>query len=191
MTREEAIEFVKEAFIAWESEYRVPHEDWTETHKARGMAIEALSAEGAGEWKKAVIEKLESLMKDMENEIEDAKKHPENYTKNFIIGMKEQVAGVAHAAHEIIDMPSAEPVHGEWIPVSEGLPSESGQYLVFYEGTVIGSWIEIMWYGKPLMPNVDVGGKHFYLSDSECGDIIYDEVIAWMPLPEPYKGGDD
>lgn len=60
-----------------------------------------------GEWKKAVIEKLESLMKDMENEIEDAKKHPENYTKNFIRGMEQQVAGVAHAAHEIIDMPSA------------------------------------------------------------------------------------
>lgn len=42
MTKEEAIEAVKEAFIAWESEYRVPHEDWTETHKARDMAIEAL-----------------------------------------------------------------------------------------------------------------------------------------------------
>ena len=45
MTREEAIEFVKEAFIAWESEYRVPHEDWTETYKARDMAIEALQRE--------------------------------------------------------------------------------------------------------------------------------------------------
>lgn len=45
MTREEAIEFVKEAFIAWESEYRVPHEDWTETYKARDMAIEALQTE--------------------------------------------------------------------------------------------------------------------------------------------------
>ena len=50
MTRKEAIEVVKEAFIAWESEYRVPHEDWTETHKARDMAIEALSAERTGEW---------------------------------------------------------------------------------------------------------------------------------------------
>lgn len=54
------------------------------------------------------IEKLESLMKDMENEIEDAKKHPENYTKNFIRSMEAQMAGVAHAAHEIIDMPSAD-----------------------------------------------------------------------------------
>ena len=65
------------------------------------------------------IEKLESLMKYMENEIEDAKIHPENYTKNFIRGMEEQVVGVAHAAHEIIDMPSAEIVHGEWVKEEE------------------------------------------------------------------------
>ena len=76
----------------------------------------------------------------------------------------------------------------EWIPVSERLPSEHGEYLVFYEGLpIIGYRIEIMWYGEPLMPNVDVSGKHFYRCDSEWGDIIYDEVIAWMPLPEPYR----
>lgn len=74
-----------------------------------------------------------------------------------------------------------------WIPVSERLPSKDGRYLVFYEGPIIGSSIEIMWYSEPLMPNVDVSGKHFYRSDSEWGDIIYDEVIAWMPLPTPYK----
>lgn len=75
----------------------------------------------------------------------------------------------------------------EWIPCSERLPKEDGKYLVFYEGTIIGSWIEIMWYGEPEMPNVDVSGKHFYRSDSEWGDIIYDEVLAWMPLPKPYR----
>ena len=75
----------------------------------------------------------------------------------------------------------------KWIPCSERLPNEDGQYLVFYEGTIIGSRIEIMWYSEPSMPNVDVSGKHFYRSDSEWGDIIYDEVIAWMPLPKPYR----
>ena len=86
---------------------------------------------------------------------------------------------------------SAEAVQGEWIPCSERLPSEDGKYLVFYEGTIIGPNIDIMWYGEPLMPNVDVSGKHFYRSDGEWGDIIYDEVIAWMPLPEPYGGEEE
>lgn len=74
-----------------------------------------------------------------------------------------------------------------WIPTAKRMPGKDGRYLVFYEGTIIGSRIEIMWYGEPLMPNVDVDGKHFYRSDDEWGDIIYDEVIAWMPLPKPFK----
>lgn len=42
MTREEAIEIVKSAFSAWESEFRVPNDDWSEEHEALDMAIEAL-----------------------------------------------------------------------------------------------------------------------------------------------------
>ena len=78
----------------------------------------------------------------------------------------------------------------EWIPVSERLPEKPGQYLVFYHGVVIKNNIDLMWYGKPSMPNIEVNRKkkYFYRSDSEWGDIIYDEVIAWMPLPDPYKG---
>ena len=28
----------------------------------------------------------------------------------------------------------------------------------------------------------------FYDSDSEYGDVNYDDVIAWMELPEPFNG---
>ena len=45
MTREEAIEIVKSAFSAWESEFRVPNDDWSEEHEALDMAIEALKNE--------------------------------------------------------------------------------------------------------------------------------------------------
>lgn len=82
---------------------------------------------------------------------------------------------------------------GEWIPVSERLPSERGRYLVTYYGSLTGKGIGMMWYGKPSMPNIKVNKrkKYFYESDGEWGDIIYEEVTAWMPLPEPYEGGDD
>lgn len=80
--------------------------------------------------------------------------------------------------------------HGEWIPVTDRLPEQSGQYLVFYHGILKDNFIDLMWYGKPLMPNKCISRKkkYFFRSDSEWGDVIYDEVIAWMPLPEPYKG---
>lgn len=45
MTREEAIEIVKSAFSAWESEFRVPNDDWSEEHEALDMAIEALQTD--------------------------------------------------------------------------------------------------------------------------------------------------
>ena len=45
MTRDEAIEIVKSAFSAWESEFGVPNDDWSEEHEALDMAIEALERE--------------------------------------------------------------------------------------------------------------------------------------------------
>lgn len=80
-----------------------------------------------------------------------------------------------------------EAVQGDWIPCSERLPSEHGLYLVTYDDD-----IGMMWYGEPFMPNIKVnkGEKYFYRSDSEWGDIIYEEVTAWMPLPKPYEGSE-
>ena len=54
-----------------------------------------------------------------------------------------------------------------WIPVSERLPEKSGLYLVCYKN-------------KDCYPNIEV-----FLNNR----FIYEEhVIAWQPLPEPYKG---
>ena len=79
----------------------------------------------------------------------------------------------------------------EWIPCSERLPSESGRYLVAYPLFTRGNnWLNIMHFGKPSMPNIKVKGKCWYMPDDEYGDVVYDDVLAWMPLPEPCKGGD-
>ena len=56
---------------------------------------------------------------------------------------------------------------GEWIPCSERLPEEKGWYLV---------------YAKNQRPFVAYfKGKTFPLNNH------YHEIIAWMPLPEPYR----
>ena len=60
---------------------------------------------------------------------------------------------------------------GEWIPVSERLPEEYDQYLCYCEG----------------------GECYVYWLDNKpwAGRIVEEEkIIAWQPLPEPYKGGD-
>ena len=82
----------------------------------------------------------------------------------------------------------AERANHRWIPVSERLPSEDGRYLATYPLMRGKNWIGIKWFGKPNMPNRPIKGKCFYESDSEYGDVIWDNVIAWMPLPEPWKG---
>lgn len=63
-----------------------------------------------------------------------------------------------------------------WIPCSEKLPSKQGQYLVAFPLCNGEPWVYVLSFCK---------GK-FYETDDEWGDVEYDDVTAWMPLPEPY-----
>ncbi len=67
----------------------------------------------------------------------------------------------------------------EWIPVTERLPEEKGQYLVAIEDNE-GCLIETTKAFYEL--NGLWSSPFFYMSDV---------VTAWMPLPEPYKEDKD
>ena len=67
----------------------------------------------------------------------------------------------------------------EWIPVTERLPDKAGTYLVTYHPR----------YGDNVDENVvaidvDNFGRGLW------GNRKRQRVIAWMPLPEPYKGSE-
>ena len=68
---------------------------------------------------------------------------------------------------QIDKMPTIEPEQ-QWIPCSEGLPKTTKSYLV--TNSKLGAWCvdRDMW----------IDGR--WVKD--------DDVIAWMPLPEPWKG---
>ena len=66
-------------------------------------------------------------------------------------------------------------VLARWIPVEEGFPEEDGEYL---------AWIRYD------------GHEFMSIEDFECSGLLVhwnfegrngDKVIAWMPLPEPYR----
>ena len=86
--------------------------------------------------------------------------------------------GECRVDYLISDAPTIDAV-SEWVPCSDRLPTKSGSYLV----TVPiddRAYVDALNFHK---------GK-FYECDSEWGDIEYDDVIAWMPLPKPYERSD-
>jgi hypothetical protein len=82
------------------------------------------------------------------------------------------------------------PKHEKWVSCSEKLPNKKDLYMVTLK-TFSDDYrfIELFYYGEPLMPNCKVNGACWYRSDSEWGDVVYDDtdILAWMPLPMPYK----
>ena len=88
------------------------------------------------------------------------------------------------AINMAIEALSADAVQG-W---RTGKPTEQGKYMVTLD-SFGHKHIDLFYYGKPLMPNRKVKGKCWYRSDDEWGDIVYDDtyILAWMPLPEPYR----
>lgn len=68
-----------------------------------------------------------------------------------------------------------------WIPCSERLPEDDALMIVNY----IDNRPEAMdiWIGWHEMENV------WYIDGEAHSKEYGNEVIAWMPLPQPYKGG--
>ena len=64
-----------------------------------------------------------------------------------------------------------------WIPCSESLPEEKGEYLVTYHPC----------YWDNVQQDIKVGIDSFR-GKTSWAKKKHQRVIAWMPLPEPYKG---
>ena len=62
----------------------------------------------------------------------------------------------------------------EWVPVSKRLPEKDGRYYVTRHDFVTQTdFTDILWYEKDVWWDRQATGNY--------------AVIAWMPLPEPYR----
>ena len=77
----------------------------------------------------------------------------------------------SHILEMIDNAPTIEPKQ-EWIPCEERLPEENGFYLVTAD-----HWHDKAFRSTDLYSFID--GKWY---------TVHDDIIAWMPLPEPWNG---
>ena len=79
-------------------------------------------------------------------------------------------------------------MNGNWIPVKDRLPDEAGDYLVsvrsilyksetqkYYLSSTIYTYV--FWWDNAERKWIDEQGKYMFEG----------QVIAWMPLPKPFK----
>ena len=112
-------------------------------------------------WREDALERLRSIPADLgRRELDDSIKAIEN-------------------------MPSAQ----QWIPCSDRLPGKEGEYLVTFNDKWHGPRARTLWYGTPFDIIIDRDKWVFYC-DLEYGFTTFapgNPIVAWMPLPEPYK----
>ena len=84
---------------------------------------------------------------------------------------------------DIQKLPSVTQQTGEWINVNDRMPTEAYGCLVTVYDTDLRTQDEF----ENILPYfVGYDGETW---NNFCGEPIPFEVIAWMPLPEPYKAG--
>ena len=99
----------------------------------------------------------------------DPTEHPEeSYMEGWCKGFN---SATDHCMHHVIHAPTVEQPEQRWIPCSERLPKKNCRCLTTNEAW--GSF-EVDW-------NAWIDGQWLYPNE---------KPIAWMPLPESYRGGE-
>lgn len=133
--------------------------------------------------RKYLYDKIAKLQK---TAIERLAKTPKGSPEHF--RYFERFNEISNLKNEIMDAPTVEVP--EWIPCSERLPEESGEYLVWYDcgEDMEGCCVENFDAGVGAFGRWFDEYDEYTLGFLDSEFIYFDEAVAWMPLPEPNKG---
>lgn len=131
-----------------------------------------------------LISRSDAMMKARPEYLNPNQKGHEEYNKAWNDGVKAYWNGLKELPSEL-----------EWIPCSERLPSEEDcpmDCMVTRRGKFMGNYVD-MAVAESNGTWTHEDWKAIVLGDAESGrktgliSTRDDEIIAWMPLPEPYK----
>jgi hypothetical protein len=159
MTREENLHWIDEEIRTWENECQSKHPIKEALYAARKALEQELNT-----W--SLDDAREDFMYDVYNTLDFL---PTNDEANRIIDSFDMVTkGIKQ-----------EP---RWIPVTERLPKEERNS--YWICTDTGYQCECRWTNMNLFWSYETTDWHWNIADIPQ----YTEVVAWKPLPQPYKG---
>ena len=139
---------------------------------------------------------MKKLVKKILDRLDDGVSIPKmNGMERRVGKMQTQGFGIGVLFAKEIVKEVAEEYKGGWIACSERLPEESGYYLVTYHDWSDGNFL-------PKYDDTYVRRLHYQISehfvgwnypknvDDRAENDCHKEVIAWQPLPEPFKERD-
>lgn len=91
----------------------------------------------------------------------------------------------------LMTLPSIEIVQDKWIPISEGLPKEHEWVGTKQFGTTISDKVHITFdvNGERFVKTLSLQNGELSNYEKRTMDTLYKgwKMIAWMPLPKPYR----
>lgn len=77
--------------------------------------------------------------------------------------------------------------HGGWIPVDERMPNDTSDVLITYQGTICGGTHDGEFFTSTGVGSYYNSRKRWTLKSTIATEENGIEILAWKPLPEPYK----